>query len=162
MNTHKFLGGIGLVAALALSACGGGSEGGGTGGTGGGTASGGAAGGAAITSHADSTGQLKFAESTLSGTANQALSVTFENPAPLQHNWVLVQPGQEDAVATAGAANGGNVPSGTAGFIAGTQVLNQNGEETIQVPAQPAGQYPYICTVPGHYQAGMKGTLTIQ
>jgi len=162
MNTHKFLGGIGLVAALALSACGGGSEGGTTGGTTGGTASGGAAGGAAITSHADATGQLKFAESTLTGAANQPISVTFENPAPLQHNWVLVQPGQEDAVATAGAANGGNVPAGTAGLIVGTQVLNQNGEETIQVPATPAGSYPYICTVPGHYQAGMKGTLTIQ
>ena len=160
MNAHKFLGGIGLVAALALSACGGGGN---EGGTTGGTASGGAAaGGAAITSKADSTGQLKFAESTLSGAANQALSVTFQNPAPLQHNWVLVQPGQEDAVATAGAANGGNVPEGTAGLIAGTQVLNQNGEETIEVPAQPAGTYSYICTVPGHYQAGMKGTLTIQ
>ena len=123
MNAQKFLGGIGLVAALALSACGGGSEGGTTGGTTGGTASGGAAGaGTAITVAADPTGQLKYAETTLSGPANQPITVTFRNPAPLQHNWVLVEPGQEDAVATAGAANGGEVPSGTAGLIAASPV----------------------------------------
>ena len=165
MNTHKFLGGIALVAALALSACGGGggSEGGTSGGTASGTAGGSAAaGGAPISVSADPTGQLKYAQTTLTGTANQPLSVTFQNPAPLQHNWVLVEQGQEDAVAAAGAANGGNVPSGTAGAIAAGAVLNQNAEEAIQVPATPAGTYSYICTVPGHYQAGMKGTMTIQ
>ena len=31
---------------------------------------------------------------------------------------------------------------------------------TFTVPAKP-GQYPYICTFAGHYQAGMKGTLVV-
>ncbi len=157
MNT-RFLGGIGLVAALALSACGGGAEGG----TAGGSAAAGEGAGGAVEVQADPTGQLKYQETTLTGPANTAISVNFTNPAPVQHNWVLVQPGQEDAVATAGAANGGNVPAGTPGTIAAGAVLNQGASETVQVPATPAGTYTYICTVPGHYQAGMKGTMTIQ
>jgi uncharacterized cupredoxin-like copper-binding protein len=155
----RFLGGIGLVAALALSACGGGgSEG--NGGAAGSSAAGGGA--STVNVQADSTGQLKYQETTLSGPANTAITVNFANPAPVQHNWVLVQPGQEDAVATAGAANGGNVPAGTPGAIAAGAVLNQGANEAVQVPATPAGTYTYICTVPGHYQAGMKGTMTIQ
>jgi len=32
---------------------------------------------------------------------------------------------------------------------------------TFKVPAKP-GNYPYICTFAGHYQAGMKGTLVVK
>jgi azurin len=34
-------------------------------------------------------------------------------------------------------------------------------EVTFKVPAA-AGAYPYICSFPGHFQAGMKGTLTVK
>ncbi|MDR8390760.1 plastocyanin/azurin family copper-binding protein [Aliifodinibius sp. S!AR15-10] len=33
-------------------------------------------------------------------------------------------------------------------------------EVTFTVPQEP-GQYEYVCTFPGHYQAGMKGVLTV-
>lgn len=160
MNARTLLGGIGLVAALTLTACGGG----GGEGTGGGTAAsgGGAAGGATtLTSTADPSGTLAFQQTALEATANQPITVTFQNPAPVQHSWVLVQPGQEDAVNTAAQAKGGD-PTGVPGVIAGSKVLNQNGSETITIPAQAAGTYSYICTVPGHYPAGMKGTLTVK
>ena len=162
MKVHKFLGGIGLVAALALTACGAGSEGGNTtgGGTAGGAAGSAAAGGGAIDVAADASGQLKFAQDTLSGAANQQLNVNFNNPSGVPHNWVLVQPGQENAVATAAAGKGGD-PTGIEGVIAGGKPI-ASASETISVPAQPAGAYPYICTVPGHYQAGMRGTLNLQ
>jgi azurin len=32
---------------------------------------------------------------------------------------------------------------------------------TFTVPSKP-GRYPYLCTFPGHYQAGMKGTLVVK
>jgi azurin len=32
---------------------------------------------------------------------------------------------------------------------------------TFKVPSKP-GNYPYICTFAGHYQAGMKGTLVVK
>jgi azurin len=34
-------------------------------------------------------------------------------------------------------------------------------EVTFTVPEEP-GEYPYICSFPGHYQAGMKGVLTVK
>ena len=34
-------------------------------------------------------------------------------------------------------------------------------EVTFKVPAKP-GSYPYMCTFPGHYAAGMKGTLVVK
>jgi len=34
-------------------------------------------------------------------------------------------------------------------------------EVTFRVPAKP-GQYPFLCTFAGHYQAGMKGTLVVK
>lgn len=158
MNTRTFLGGVGLVAALALTACGGGGSGGGT------AASGAAGGGSALAAQADPSGQLAYVEKTLTAPAGQPITVNFSNPqsSGQPHNWVLVQPGQEDAVATAAAGNGGNVPAGTAGALAAGAVLQAGNSEPVQVPAQQAGTYSYICTFPGHYQAGMKGTLTVQ
>jgi uncharacterized cupredoxin-like copper-binding protein len=41
-------------------------------------------------------------------------------------------------------------------------VNNQPGEtKTLTISAPPPGDYLYVCTVPGHYAAGMYGTLTI-
>jgi azurin len=34
-------------------------------------------------------------------------------------------------------------------------------EVTFKVPEEP-GNYEYICSFPGHFQAGMKGILTVQ
>ena len=37
--------------------------------------------------------------------------------------------------------------------------------ETVQVTfkvAEKPGSYPFICTFPGHFQAGMKGNLAVK
>ena len=145
-----------MLIVLTLAGCGGATATSGSGGT--------SAGGGTVTTldvTADPSGQLKFQPETLEATAGQPISVSFKNPAPVQHNWVLVMPGQEQAVADAAASKGGDA-TGVAGVIAMTSVLNANGDEIKEVPAQQAGTYSYICTVPGHYAAGMKGTLTVK
>jgi uncharacterized cupredoxin-like copper-binding protein len=158
MSTRRFLGGLSLMAALALTACGGG---GGTAASPSPAAGGNGGGAQTIEVSADPSGQLQFAERTLQAPAGQEFSVHFRNPAPVEHNWVLVEPGQEDAVANAALAQAGNA-IGLDGVISATEVHQQNEEETVTVPALEAGEYQYICTVPGHYQAGMRGTLTIR
>jgi len=115
--------------------------------------------GSGLTVEADPSGQLKYQETTLEAKAGAQFTVNFANQAPVPHNWVLVEPGQEQAVATASAGKNGD-PSGVAGVIAGGKPITGS-SETLEVPPQQPGTYPYICTVPGHYAAGMKGELTI-
>jgi len=150
MKIHYILGSLGLAATFALTGCGG---------TDGNAIA--AQSAAAVEVQADPSGALAFQQTTLETPAGQPVAVNFGNPAPLPHNWVLVQPGQEQAVVDASAAKNGDAV-GVPGVIAGSAVLNANGQETVTVPGQAAGTYPYICTVPGHYAAGMKGTLTVK
>ncbi len=44
---------------------------------------------------------------------------------------------------------------GTSDIISGGKTA------TLKIANLPAGTYTYFCTVPGHEQAGMKGTLTV-
>jgi uncharacterized cupredoxin-like copper-binding protein len=33
---------------------------------------------------------------------------------------------------------------------------------TLEVTFTKPGKYPYLCTIPGHAEAGMKGVLTVE
>jgi uncharacterized cupredoxin-like copper-binding protein len=48
--------------------------------------------------------------------------------------------------------------------MANTELLEAgaNGETTINFTVSDAGEYIYVCTVPGHYAAGMHGVLTVE
>ncbi len=157
MKFRSLLGGATLVAALALAACGSpGAE------EPAAPENGEAGNGAAQTIEvAADEAALAFEQTELTATAGQPITVEFSNPGALPHTWVLVEPGQEQAVNDAAGADGA-VAADTTGVIAASSVLQSGGSETIDVPALEAGTYPYICTVPGHYAAGMVGTLTVE
>jgi uncharacterized cupredoxin-like copper-binding protein len=42
-----------------------------------------------------------------------------------------------------------------------TKSLSSGKSQTITVVFKKAGKYAYLCTLPGHAAAGMKGTLTV-
>ncbi|NJL34871.1 MAG: hypothetical protein HC893_14740 [Chloroflexaceae bacterium] len=113
---------------------------------------------------------LLFDQNTLGGVqAGQSVNLTFNNISALyRHNWVLLNTNDQaiasqvaQASAEAGRANE-FLPADRANIVAATTVLDALESETISfaAPAAP-GQYLYICTVPGHYAAGMYGTLII-
>lgn len=145
----RMLGTVGLAAALALTACGGG----------GGNE--GAAGDEGLNVRGNDA--LRYEPETLQASAGEVI-VNFSNPANVPHNFVLVEPGQEQAVADAGAAEEGEVDEDTPGVIAAGDVLEAGTEdpEEIELGELEAGTYTYICTYPGHLAGGMKGTLTVQ
>jgi azurin len=155
LKVRSWLSGIAVASALILAACGGG--GGGTGG--------GSAGGGAPLNVSTAGEQLQFAPANLS-TAPGDVKVNFKNgSAAQQHNFVLLKGGDDvakkvdDAGAAAGAAKG-YIPDDPA-IVAHTKLLN--GGETDTASANlPAGTYTFLCTFPGHYAAGMKGTLTVK
>jgi uncharacterized cupredoxin-like copper-binding protein len=144
LKVRFWLLGLALVSAVILSACGGGGDNSG-------------GGGALNVSMLDT---LKFDPATLSGKAGAANTVNVKNTGAQQHNFVLVATADADRVATEAAAKNGDA-TGIAGVLAGGKPVAGGASETVSVNV-PAGSYTYICTIPGHYQAGMKGTYTAQ
>jgi azurin len=98
--------------------------------------------------------------------AGQTVHVVLTNHATSQamkHNWVLLSPGTEDEVATAGMTAGEKsdyVPAGNANVLAHTTLSQPGGQVDVTFTAPPAGTYPFICTYPAHYKT-MHGTLTV-
>lgn len=87
---------------------------------------------------ADPGGALAYVQDSLSA---QAGTVRFEftNQANTPHDFNIEQDGE---------------------LIAGTEVITQ-AQETLTVELEP-GSYVYYCSVPGHREGGMEGTLTVE
>ena len=154
LKLRFWLSGVALASALALAACGGSS--GGAGPSGGSNLNISTAGEA-----------LQFAPAALNATAGQQVQVTFKNGSAAQkHNWVLVKGGDaeaqkvDDEGATAGEA-AGYIPTDP-NIVASVKLLGGAETGTAEFAAPAAGTYTFLCTFPGHYVAGMKGTLTVK
>jgi azurin len=109
--------------------------------------------------------ELRFQPATLSATADQPVTVNFENRSTHEHNWVLVN-GSDDVaqqVDEAGVATGmghGYIPDDS-NIVAHINLLIGESSDLASFTL-PAGSYTFLCTVPGHYAAGMKGTLSVE
>ncbi|HEU5102528.1 MAG TPA: plastocyanin/azurin family copper-binding protein [Roseiflexaceae bacterium] len=113
-------------------------------------------------------GLWEFDTTALEIAAGDDVALTFNNSAKTtQHNWVLV--GGDDYAALeinmAGAQSGeaaGYIPDDTR-IIASTAGLVGGGQsQSVTFSAPPAGTYVYLCTVPGHFELGMQGLLTVR
>jgi plastocyanin len=82
--------------------------------------------------------ELAFDKTELSAKAGQ-VTIDFDNPSPIPHNVVILENGKE---------------------LAGFEPIAE-GEESVEADLE-AGTYEFICSVPGHAPAGMKGTLTVK
>jgi uncharacterized cupredoxin-like copper-binding protein len=137
------------IAALALVACGSSSNnnttsapassGGGGGGGGAKSTGGGGGGGATTNISADPSGQLAFNTTKLTAKAGSN-TFDFTNDAPISHDFTI-------------ETSSGQKVDGTPVFSGGTKSFTAN--------LKP-GTYKFLCTVPGHAQAGMEGTLTVK
>jgi uncharacterized cupredoxin-like copper-binding protein len=92
---------------------------------------------------ANPSGMLKYTESQISTTAGK-VTIDFTNSAPLAHDVVLI-----DSPTYSPSAK-----------ILGQTPQFQGGSKSFTVTLTP-GKYYFYCSVPGHRQAGMFGTLTV-
>jgi uncharacterized cupredoxin-like copper-binding protein len=103
--------------------------------------------------------------------AGEEVSLTMTNDSVVNpHNWILLNTSDE-AEAEAFAleaetypAEENHMPPDAELVMANTALLEAgaNGEDTINFTVSDAGEYIYVCTVPGHYAAGMHGVLTVE
>lgn len=106
-------------------------------------------------------GEALYNQGVMLAPVGSPIVVNYDNSSQEPHNWVLVQPGKEQAVAEAAKAKNGD-PANIEGVIAWSPPI-AGSSTTIDVPPLPEpGDYPYICTVPGHYEAGHKGALNVR
>jgi plastocyanin len=139
------------LAATALVACGSSSsssntttsskEGGGSanGGAGKESSGGSTGGGSTLAIETDPGGQLAYTTTEASAKAGK-VTVDFKNPQGLTHDVAIEDSGGETV---------------------GQTELIAEGDDSTTVNLKP-GTYHYFCTVPGHREAGMEGTLVVK
>jgi plastocyanin len=88
---------------------------------------------------ADPSGQLRFDKSSLAAPTGN-VRITMNNPSPVQHNVSI---------------------EGRGGVSQQGKTVSKGGASQVQLNLKP-GTYTYFCSVPGHRQAGMQGTLTVK
>lgn len=85
----------------------------------------------------------------------------------MAHNWILLNMGADAAAfaqAAMTASDSDHIPQDRTGDIIAHTDLAAGGETvevTFTVPEE-TGSYDYLCSFPGHFAAGMKGTLNVQ
>ena len=81
---------------------------------------------------------IAYDKTELSAKAGE-VTIDFTNPAALEHDVAIEKDGEE---------------------LAKTETFAE-GEESVSATLE-AGEYTFLCTVPGHAEAGMEGTLTVE
>jgi plastocyanin len=99
--------------------------------------------------------EFAFKPRALSASAGK-LRVTAANDGHAEHELVLIRTTRP--AGTLPTAGGRASEAGTVGEI-GEQQPGQSASHTFTLDP---GTYVYICNVPGHYAAGMRGTLTVK
>jgi plastocyanin len=82
--------------------------------------------------------ELAFDTTELSSEPGE-VTIDFENPAALEHNVAIEKEGEK---------------------IAESETI-ANGKTSVTANLAP-GTYTFLCTIPGHAEAGMEGTLTVK
>lgn len=118
------------------------------------------------------TDKMKFDVTTITAKPGEEITIklTTDSKLPaaaMSHNFVLLKQGVDArAFSISSAAHKANDyidPAKEGDVLAHTKMGSggQTVEITFKVPTQP-GDYEYVCTFPGHYVSGMKGTLTVK
>jgi plastocyanin len=109
------------------------------GGEGGSKAEGGTAGGGSTLDISSPSSGLAFSSDTATAKSGK-VTLSYTNPQPLAHDVAI-----EDS----------------SGKTVGETELVTEGSDSTVVDLKP-GEYTFYCTVPGHREAGMEGTLTVK
>ncbi len=117
------------------------------------------------------TDNMRFSTATIEAKPGETLRIVVQASGQMPkiamaHNFVLLQPGTDPAsFANEGAMHRGSdfIAPGLAGrVIAKTAMVGAGETAEVTVTAPGPGSYPFICTFPGHVQAGMVGTLVVR
>lgn len=102
--------------------------------------------------------------------AGQEVTITFNNVGKMKkdvmgHNVVVLKRGADGlsfAMQAMTARENDYLPEDDASILATTRLLGPGETDTITFTAPDSpGSHEYVCTFPGHYQAGMRGEMVV-
>ncbi|MEO6914223.1 MAG: PVC-type heme-binding CxxCH protein [Chitinophagaceae bacterium] len=111
---------------------------------------------------------MKYDKTLITVKAGQKVTINLENPDVMQHNWVLLKPGSTQKVGSAADALAMDPKAADKQYVPRIpevlhfiKLLNpgEEGTVTFTAPTTP-GDYPFICTFPGHWRI-MNGILRV-
>jgi len=111
---------------------------------------------------------MQYDKKLITAKAGQKVVINLENPDGMQHNLLIIKPGTlqkvgkaaDELLANPKAAEMQYVPK-IPEVLFSTRLVNSGETVTLEitVPNEP-GDYPYVCTFPGHWR-GMNGILRV-
>ncbi len=81
--------------------------------------------------------EFAYSPETISVEKGEKVKIVFRNTGRVGHNLVIDE------------------------FGVSTNIISSQAEETVFFTASEEGDYAFYCSVPGHREQGMKGTLTV-
>jgi azurin len=114
---------------------------------------------------------MKFDQTEIAAKPGETLRIVLKSTgtmpkAAMGHNFVLLKPTVDQVEFNKAAFTARETefipPAMKDGVIANTVVVGpgETVETTFKVPA--AGRYPFLCSFPGHFALGMRGTLIVK
>ena len=116
--------------------------------------------------------KMRYSVEEITASPGQKIKVTLKTisnmpKAQMAHNFVLLK---KDADPSAFVSDGLAYPaneyidsSWSDEIIAKTKLVGAGESDSVEFTAPTEkGEYTYVCTFPGHFQAGMKGTLIVK
>ncbi len=94
----------------------------------------------AIEVSAPADGSFAYDQESLESDAG-TITVTFRNPAPIAHDFCIEDPAGEE--------------------LGCTDLVAEGDSDVAEFDLEP-GEYTYYCSVAGHREGGMEGTLTVE
>jgi azurin len=111
---------------------------------------------------------MQFDKKLINVKAGQKVTIDFENPDGMQHNFLIIKPKSLEKVGAAAdamlrdpkAADKNYTPS-IPEVLQSIKLLNpeESFQLTFTAPTEP-GDYPFVCTFPGHWR-GMNGIMRV-
>jgi len=121
-----------------------------------------------VTLDAKPGGMMKYAQTEIKIKAGVPVEFTFKNPDVLMHNVLILKPGTMNKVGALADAmitdpegmKKGYIPT-SPDVLHSTKLIAMGGSETLTFTIKEPGDYPIICTFPGHWRL-MNAVLKVE
>jgi uncharacterized cupredoxin-like copper-binding protein len=105
--------------------------------------------------------EFAFAPAALTVKAGQPVTISLQNTGAVEHDWSVREIEISGEAKSSDDAASGHTMGGTGDEPELHVAASIGGKGTLTFTPSKPGMYEYYCTVAGHKEAGMVGTLTV-